>query len=235
MRIGGDRESERSRPVSVGVFIEGWGVVKNDWWLVLVVGAVAAVLSAGCGDPGVSSSGLPRTTDQGILLTVAESVETLPLPACHTYWMTRNEEPPPGACEQATTVRRFVAQHDAEMIETSVVGELMVDPLYAMQLAARNLTDGVSVVVVIPPAESAVVRLIETAGKMMDRVQPAGDLVALAGLGSDLTVEALSTDGTVIAACPPDGVTIGGITYLCTLASGAAAPITTTLVNDQTP
>lgn len=151
-------------------------------------------------------------------------------------WMSRNEEPPPGACEQATTVRSFVARHDAETVETSVVGEPTVDPLYAMELASRNLTEGVSVVVVIPPAESTVVRLINSGGEVMDRVQPSGELVALAGFGSDLTVEALAADETVIAACPPDGVTLDEIIYLCTLASGATVPITTTTVADaQTP
>jgi hypothetical protein len=210
--------------------------VTSNWRLVLLVGSVIAMLCGACGGAALLSSGLPRTTDRDIIITVAESVETLPLPGCHTYWMTRNQEPPPGACEQTTTVRSFVARHDAETVETSVVGEPTVDPLYAMQLASRNLTEGVSVLVVIAPAETTVVRLIDSGGEVMDRVQPSGQLVALAGFGSDLTVEALSADGTVIAACPPDGVTLGGITYLCTLASGATVPITTTtLAGAQTP
>jgi len=59
-------------------------------------------------------------------------------------------------------------------------------------------------------------------------VTASGGLVALAGLGADLNVQALATDGAIIAECPPNGVTIDGITYVCTVASDATIPITTT-------
>jgi len=210
--------------------------VKYSRLLVLVVGTVVAAICGACGSAALPSSDLPRTTDQDITIAVAESVETLPVPGCHTYWMTQDQEPPAGACEQTSTVRRYVAQHDAETVETSVVGEPIVDPLYAIQLVSRNLTERISVVVVFPPAQTTVVQLIGSSGEVVDRVEPSGGLVAPAGFGSDLTVEALSADETVIAACPPDGVVIGGITYVRTLASGATFPITTiTLADTQTP
>jgi hypothetical protein len=194
------------------------------------------ILVVACGGGAVPAADLPRTTDQNIHITMVESVETLPLPGCHTYWMTRNLEPPPGACEQTSTVRRFIAQLDTETVETGVVGNLNFDPLYTMQLASRNLTDGVSVVVVMPPPETTLVRLIDSTGEVVDRVTSRGGLVALAGLGSDLTVQAVSADGSIIAECPPDGVTLDGITYVCSLASGAKIPITTrTLADGQIP
>ena len=196
-----------------------------------------ALLVAACGGALVPSSDLPRTTEQNITITVTESIETLPLPGCPTYWwMTDNQEPPPGACEQTTTVLRFTAQHDTEKVETSVVGEPNFDPLYAMQLASRNLTEGVSVVVVMPPSDTTLIQLVDSTGKVVDRVTSSGGLVALAGLGFDLTVQAVSADGAIIAECPPDGVTVGGIAYVCTIGSGATIPITTTTLADgQTP
>lgn len=202
-----------------------------------VVALLAVAVVAACGGALAPSSDLPRTTEQNISITVTESIETLPLPGCPTYWwMTHNQEPPPGACEQTTTVLRFTAQHDTETVETSVVGALNFDPLYAMQLAARNLTEGVSVVVVMPPSDTTLVQLDDSTGEVVDRVTSSGGLVALAGLGSDLTVQAVSADGAIIAECPPDGVTISGITYVCSIAPGATIPITTTTLADgQTP
>lgn len=47
------------------------------------------------------------------------------------------------------------------------------------------------------------VRLTDGSGKVVDEIAPSGGLVALAGLSSDLTVEAVAADGTVVAACPP--------------------------------
>ena len=163
---------------------------------------------------------------------MTESVETLAVAGCSTYWGSRGEEPPPGACEQDTTVLDYTAQRHAETVNTSVTGEVNVDALYAIQLGSRNLTDGISVVVVLPPSDAAVVRLADSTGAAVDRVAPLGGLVALAGLGSDLTVEAISADGLVLAACPPDGVVHNGITYPCTLASDAVIPVTTTAIDD---
>ena len=197
--------------------------------------AICIVMGA-CGGGTVPSAELPRTTDQNVSITMVESVETLPLPGCHSYWMTRNQEPPAGACEQTFDVRQFIAQLDTEAAETSVIGDPTFDPLYAMQLAARNLTEGVSVVVVVAPPNAAQVRLIDSTGDVVDRVMSTGGMVALAGLGPDLTVQAVADDGSVIAECPPDGVTLGGITYVCSLASGATIPITTTTLADgETP
>ncbi|HVR31097.1 MAG TPA: hypothetical protein VMS74_00130 [Acidimicrobiia bacterium] len=190
------------------------------------------LLVVACGGGTVPSAGLPRTTDQNIRITMVESVETLPLPGCHTYWMTRNQEPPAGACEQTADVRRFIAQLDTETVETSVVGNPTFDPLYAMQLASRNLTEGVSVVVVVPPPNATLVRLIDSTGEVVDRVTTTGGIVALAGLGPDLNVQAIAEDGGAIAECPPDGATLGGITYACSIAPGATIPITTTTLSD---
>lgn len=188
---------------------------------------LVVVLVVACGVAPAPSPDLPRTTDQNISITIVESVETFPMPGCRTL-MTLNEEPPPGACEQTSNVRRFIAKHDTDTVETWVVGYLNFDPLYAMQLASRNLTDEVSVIVVMAPADTPLVRLIDSTGEVVDQVTSSGGLVALAGLGSDLTVQAVSTEGVIIAECPPDGVTLGGVNYVCTVASGATIPITTT-------
>ena len=78
--------------------------------------------------------------------------------------------------------------------------------------------------------------MIDSNGEVVDRVAASGGLVALAGLGPDLNVQALSADGAIIAECPPDGVTLDGITYVCSIAPGAKIPITTTTLADgQTP
>lgn len=200
------------------------------------IAQVVVVLVVACGGAPAPSSQLPRTTDQSIDISVVESVETLPMEGCYTYWATLNKEPPPEACEQTSNVHRFTAQHDDDTVETWVVGELNFDPLYAMQLASRNLTEELTVVVVMPPPETSLVRLIDSTGEVVDRVRASGGLVALAGLGADLNVQAVSADGAVLAECPPDGVTLGGVNYVCTLASGATVPITTTtLAAGETP
>ena len=197
---------------------------------------VVVVLVVACGGAPAPSSDLPRTTDQSIDISVVESVETLPLEGCYTHWATLNKEPPPGACEQTSNVRRFIAKHDDDTVETSVVGELNLDPLYTMQLASRNLTQALTVVVVMPPPDASLVRLIDSTGEVVDRVEASGGLVALAGLGADLNVQAISADGAILAECPPDGVTLGGVNYVCTIASDAAVPITTTtLAEGETP
>ena len=78
-------------------------------------------------------------------------------PAPHDWAGQRPHRVHTGTCEQITTVRRFIAQHDGKMVETSVVGEANVDPLYARGLASRNLTDDLSVVVVDSPSDAALV------------------------------------------------------------------------------
>ena len=235
-------------PVSVDNHNRSVG--KCERGAVLSLSRTAALIfvfvGVACGGAPAPSSNLPRTTNQNISITMIESVETLAMAGCHTYWLTSNQEPPPGACEQTATVRRFIAQHDGEhggdpakgptTVETSVVGEFNFDPLYAMQLASRNLTEGVSVVVVMPPPDTTLVRLVDSTGAVVDRVTASSGLVALAGLGSDLTVQAISGDGKLIAECPPNGVTLDEVTYVCTIASGATIPITTTTLADvQTP
>lgn len=201
--------------------------MKLPLWVTVVRFFVLTALVAACG-AAPSAADLPRTTGQGIDLTVAISDEVLPLPGCHTQWlMNHDEEPPPGTCEQETTVRRFIAQHDGQTVEASVVGEANVDPLYAMGLASREVTEDLSVAVVVPPSDAAVVRLTDGSGLVLDEVIPSGDLIALAGLGTDLTVEAVDADGAVIAACPPEGVLIEGMLFECTLAPGATVPSTT--------
>jgi hypothetical protein len=189
--------------------------------------ATLAILVGACGD-SLATSDLPRTTGQGVTISESVSEEVLPLAGCRTRWLLSNdEEPPPGLCEKTMTVRRFIAQHDGERVETSVVGETSVDPLYAMGLMARNLTDTVSLIVVDPPSEATKVRLIDGSGEVVDEVAWSGGLVALAGLSARLTVEAVDADGNVIAACPPDGVPIDGVIFACTLAADAIVPVTT--------
>jgi len=192
----------------------------------MVVAAMSVVAACG-GSPAASD--LPRTTGQDIAIAVSVSEEVLPLTGCRTQWlMSHDEEPPPGACEQTMTVRRFIGQHEGESVETSVVGEPKVDPLHVMGLAARNLTETVSLVVVDPPSDAVLVRLTDGSGKVVDEVALSGSsLVALAGLSSDLTAEAVTADGTVVAACPPDGLLIEGVRFECTLAADATIPVTT--------
>lgn len=192
----------------------------------MVVAALAVSVGACAGSP--AGSDLPRTTDQGITITVSITEEVMPLTGCRTHWLTSNdEEPPPGACEQSMTVHRFIGQHEGESVETSVVGEPNVDPLYGIGLAARNLTETVSLVVVDSPSNAVTIRLTDDSGVVVDEVDLSGGLAALAGLGSDLTVEAVAADGTVVAACPPEGVVIEGIGFECTLAADATIPVTT--------
>jgi hypothetical protein len=59
-------------------------------------------------------------------------------------------------------------------------------------------------------------------------------VVALAGLGSDLTPQAIAADGSVIATCPPAGVLVEDVIFECTLAPDAVVPVTTTLIADPT-
>lgn len=107
-------------------------MLKMVPWVTIVRFAALTGLVGACG-AAPTAADLPRTTGQGNDLTVSISEEVLPLPGCHTQWlMNHDEEPRPGTCEQITTVRRFIAQHDGKMVETSVVGEANVDPLYAM-------------------------------------------------------------------------------------------------------
>lgn len=198
----------------------------------MVATALAVLVGACAGSPAASD--LPRTTGQGITITMSISEEVMPLTGCRTQWlMSHDEEPPPGACEQTMTVRRFTGQHEGESVEASVVGEPNIDPLYAMGLAARNLTETVSIVVVAPPPDTAEVRLTDGSGKVVDAVAPSDGLVAVAGLSSDLTVEAVAAAGTVVAACPPDGVLIEGVSFECTLAADATIPATT--IPTETP
>ncbi len=134
------------------------------------------------------------------------------------------------------TVRRYTAGYGSVSVETSVVGYVRVEPLYAMDLITRNQADGISIVVVAPPPGAAAIRLVDAAGETLDRVTPTGPLVALAGLETSVDIEALSADGTVIAACPHEGVVIYDVTYACTIAPGAEIPVTTIpFTNNGTP
>lgn len=196
------------------------------WVTFLGVAALAAYPTA-CG-AGPAAADLPRTTGQGIHITVSVSEELTYLPGCRTQWvMIHDEEPPPGTCEQTMTMRLFTGEYDGKTVEASVVGVPNVNPLYAMGLVSRNLTEDVSVVVVVPPLNATAVRLTDASGKVVDEVTSSNGLVALAGLGSDLTAEAVDAAGAVIAACPPEGLLIGEILFECTLAPGATVPSTT--------
>lgn len=193
----------------------------------LTVAAMLIGFLGACGSSPAASE-LPRTTSQNITITVSVSEEVLPLPGCHTQWlMDHDEEPQPGTCEQTMSVRRYTVEHDGENVETSVVGEASLDPLYAMGLAARNLTEGISIVVVDPPTDAAIVRLTDGSGIVVDEVSSSDGLVALAGHGSGLTAEAIATDGSVVAICPPQGVLVEDVIFECTLAPGAIVPVTT--------
>src|SRR5690606_38705203 len=136
----------------------------------LVVGLAVLIGLAGCGGPGASAD-LLRTTAEGIDISMSASEEVLPLPGCRTQWlMNHDEEPPPGTCEKTVTVRRFEAHHGGTTVETSVVGEPNVDPLYAMGLASKNSAAGLSVFVVIPPSEAVAVRLMDAQGDVVDEL-----------------------------------------------------------------
>lgn len=151
---------------------------------------------------------------------------------CHTQWlMEHDEEPPPGKCEQTMTVRRYLAERNGETVEATVVGDGTVDPLYAMGLAARESTESISIFVVTPPIDAELVRLTD-GPEIVDEVASSKGLVALAGLGPDLTPQAIAADGSVIATCPPAGVLIENVVFECTLAPDANIPVTTTLTAD---
>ncbi|MEA3503013.1 MAG: hypothetical protein U9R47_09590 [Actinomycetota bacterium] len=199
----------------------------------LVLLAVVGLVLTSCGDASPTPSDLPRTTDAGIAITETATEELLPIAGCHTFWMSQEKEPPPGACEQIEMVRLYVARHNSASVAASVVGEAQVDPLYTMNLVAHDRSDGISIVVVAPPPEAAEIRLVNTAGEVLDRVAPFDRLVALAGLDEVVDVEALSDDGVVVAACPHDGITINEITYPCTIAPGEQLPVTTTMIIDS--
>jgi len=192
---------------------------------------LVCVLVGCAGSP--AGSELPRTTDQGIRITVSESDEVLPLAGCHTQWLLENdEEPPPGTCEQTMTVRRYHAERNGDAVEATVLGDGNVDPLYSMGLLARESNERISIVVVTPPADAELVRLTDGAAEVVDEVAPSEGLVALAGLGSDLSPQAISADGSVIATCPPTGALIEDVVFECTLAPDAVVPVTTTLITD---
>jgi len=195
-------------------------------WSTFAGAAALTVFALACGS-APPAAGLPRTTGQGIDLTMSVSEEVLPLPGCHTQWlMNHDEEPPPGTCERTVTVQRFIAQHGGSTVETSVVGEPNLDTLYAMGLASWNLAEDLFVVVVDPPSDAAVVRLTDSSGMVVDEVTSSEVLVALAGLGSGLAVEALDGDGAVIAACPTEGVPLQAVIYQCTIAESTTIPTT---------
>lgn len=192
--------------------------------------AVLVVLGACAASP--ANSELPRTTAQGIRITLSVSDEVLPMAGCHTQWlMEHDEEPPPGKCEQTMTVRRYLAERNGETVEATVVGDGTVDPLYAMGLAARESTESISIFVVTPPIDAELVRLTD-GPEIVDEVASSKGLVALAGLGPDLTPQAIAADGSVIATCPPAGVLIENVVFECTLAPDANIPVTTTLTAD---
>lgn len=188
------------------------------------------LLAGACARGEPTSSDLPRATKQDITITMTESIEVLQLPGCNTYWWTRGEDPPPGACERATVVREFTATRGTGEVTTSVTGEVVRSAWFAMRMLSSNWTDGVSIMVVLPPSDTAIVRLVDSTGLVVDEVAPSDRLVAVAGLGRDLTVEAFSRDGVVIAECPPDGVVRDGVVYSCTPTS---IPVTTTTFDDD--
>ena len=65
---------------------------------------------------------------------------------------------------------------------------------------------------------------------MVDQAHPDGPLVALAAPYEVVTVEALDTDGTVVASCPPDGVVVDEKYHFpCTLAPGVKPVVTTNI------
>lgn len=161
------------------------------------------------------------------------SEEVLPLAGCHTQWlMEHDEEPPPGTCEQTMTVRRYHGERNGDTVEATVVGDGNVDPLYSMGLAARELSESISIFVVTPPTGAELVRLTDGAAETVDEVAASEGLVALAGLGPDLTPQAITADGSVIATCPPAGVLTEDVVFECTLAPDAVVPVTTTLIAD---
>lgn len=209
----------------------GWDTVRRALALI----AVSILMLTACSDPPgtaeAASSILPRTTDNGIVITVTENEELLPVAGCHTFWSSQGKEPPAGACEQTTTVRRYVARNAAASVESWIDGDIQIDPLYAMNLVARDQANGMTIVVVSPPSDATTIRLVDSAGGTLDRVSPVGRLVALAAMSTSVSVEALSDDGAVIAACPHGGIVIDGVEFPCTIARGEEVPVTTVPVS----
>jgi len=188
------------------------------------------VVVSACGSgPGLAGSELPRTTATGIHLSVEVSEELLPLMGCHTSWYMSHdgEQPPPGACEKMTTVRRFVASGGSDEVEARIVGEPSLDTIYGMVVAGWGDGQDMTVAVVLPPPDATEIRMMDSSGSVLDRVVPGRGLVALSGMASDVVVEAVDGMGAVIAACSRRGVIIDDVVYACTLAPGITPPITT--------
>ena len=194
--------------------------------------AVLVGVLGGCATSPADSE-LLRATAQGIRISLSVSEEVMPLPGCHTQWlMEHDEEPPPGKCEQTMTVRRYHAERNGDAVEATVVGDGNVDPLYSMGLVARESSGSIAIFVLAPPTDAELVRLTDGASETVDEVASSEGLVALAGLGADLTPQAIAADGSVIATCPPEGVVIDDVVFECTLAPDAVVPVTTTLIAD---
>lgn len=191
--------------------------------LVLLVTTLGA-----CGSEAPSPSALPRTTTSDIVITMFAAEETLPIAGCHSYWFTQfDAEPPPGSCEETQTVMTFEARLGDAVVVASVQGGNEIDPVFVMRLESMIEDEGITIAVVLPPSKAVEVRLIDAAGDVLDQATPAGGAVALAGLGSGVAVEAISSGGDTIAECGPDRVIIDGIAYDCTPTE--PIPVTSTI------
>lgn len=192
--------------------------------LVLLMTTLAA-----CGSEAPAApSALPRTTTSDIVITMSEAEETLPIAGCHSYWFTQfDAEPPPGACEEIQTVMTFEARRGDAVVVASVQGGNQIDPVLVMRLESMIEDEGITIAVVLPPPKAVEVRLIDAAGDVLDQATPAGGAVALAGLGSGVAVEAISSGGDTIAECGPNRVVIDGIAYDCTPTE--PIPVTSTI------
>lgn len=225
-------------PDSLNIGRAGRSTASRRIGVLVVVSSLLAAAMGCAGEsesdrpPEVAASTLPRTTSQSITIMLTERVETVGREACHSFGES-GRDPRPDGCEVEVMVHEYAARLGDEIVTTANHDNVNLDPLYAVQLVERTLRDGVSLVVVMPPPHAPVVRLIDSTGEVVDQVTPTDRVVALAGLGADLTAEALSADGLILAACPPDGVLHNGIIYQCTLVSGAGIPTTTTTFVDS--
>lgn len=189
-----------------------------------VIAALALVLPACSSSPPIlGTPDLLRRTASGVLIEAAEVVEVVALPGCSLL-----AEPPQGGCEQEATFRHVQASIGGRSIEAQwQVPYCCLESIFLVDIVRRVSSPGLCLVSVSVADVVDTVQLVDEAGHILDRVHPSGAVVELAAPAEAVIVEALDAAGTVVGSCPPDGVLINGVTYQCTLAPGAEAPVTT--------
>jgi len=166
----------------------------------------------------VETSGFPRTTQAGVEITAAGTVESLPLPACFTL--------PEGTdCEVDVPVVIVTAAAGDQLVRLRLRGtpEAIKPPNnfgdLGFPMSIRVLeTDGDMVVVAVSvrPAGNATVRLV-AGGEVVDAVRPDRGLAVLASsVGYDDVQLIDDQTGDPIASCPLGGMLVGDVIYPCT-------------------